>query len=210
MIKTKDDIEPLLNSCQHATSPSPPPPFRTLAPPKSVILCMEPSIQVECCNCHRLFFRLAKEVRRNAKLGRPIYCNLSCCRTFKNESKTDEFSAFRYILNRAKTRVRNGKGAAPQISVEYLKYIWEKQGGICPYTNIPMVLPVRWKSTHDKIPNAASLDRIDSSKEYIEGNLEFVCMSINFAKNGWKKDIFKSFLSNIQIIEDLSQIEYSI
>lgn len=40
----------------------------------------------------------------------------------------------------------------------------------------------------------ASLDRIDSSKGYIEGNVEFVCSAINLAKNNFSKEAMVSFL----------------
>jgi hypothetical protein len=43
----------------------------------------------------------------------------------------------------------------------------------------------------------ASLDRIDSSKGYIKGNVEFVCLAINFAKNDFKKEEMKSFIKEI-------------
>jgi hypothetical protein len=44
----------------------------------------------------------------------------------------------------------------------------------------------------------ASLDRIDSSKGYIEGNIEFVCLAINYAKNGFSKEETQNFIKMIK------------
>ena len=41
----------------------------------------------------------------------------------------------------------------------------------------------------------ASLDRIDSSKGYVEGNVEFVCCAINLAKNDFCKEAVVDFLN---------------
>lgn len=38
--------------------------------------------------------------------------------------------------------------------------------------------------------NGASLDRIDSNKGYIEGNVQFICMGLNFMKNNWPEEYF--------------------
>lgn len=43
----------------------------------------------------------------------------------------------------------------------------------------------------------ASLDRIDSSKGYIKGNVEFVCYAINLAKNSFTRDEMKEFLKEV-------------
>lgn len=41
-----------------------------------------------------------------------------------------------------------------------------------------------------RVPNQASIDRIDSSLGYVRGNIEFVCLMANMAKNVWtRKDV---------------------
>ena len=42
-----------------------------------------------------------------------------------------------------------------------------------------------------KTPFAPSLDRIDSSKGYVRGNVRLVCMAANFALNQWGDDILR-------------------
>ncbi len=83
-----------------------------------------------------------------------------------------------------------------ELDVKYLKELWESQNGICPYTGIKMLLP-ETTSQMFRSPKKASLDRIDSSKEYTRGNVEFVCQAINLAKNSFTREEMKEFISEI-------------
>ena len=44
----------------------------------------------------------------------------------------------------------------------------------------------------------ASLDKIDPTKGYIKGNVEFVCQGINFAKNDYSKKEVLLFIEHIR------------
>ena len=73
------------------------------------------------------------------------------------------------------TRLRRSaekRGYAFEVSVEYLWNLFQKQKQICAITG-------------DYIPNIkeASLDRIDSSKGYIEGNVQWVTYQANVSKH---------------------------
>lgn len=105
-------------------------------------------------------------------------------------NKRDEFSPFRNFITKCKTRKKEYN-----IDVKYLKELWENQNGICPYTGIKMELSQTTDSKHtNNSLKKASLDRIDSTKGYVKGNVEFVCLFINFAKNGYSKTQVISFL----------------
>jgi len=174
------------------------------------------TITLKCEECDTKFNRLLKEYTRNKKLNRKVFCGRSCQVKHGNKNRTiefykthcydiskhagdrqDEFSPFRAYLN--KGRYSNKKHKMT-LSVKYLKSLWEKQIGICPYTGIKMTLP---KNTLDcaKIRSLkkASLDRIDSSVGYIDGNVEFVCMAINNAKNNFTKKEMEDFLRSIKL-----------
>lgn len=62
------------------------------------------------------------------------------------------------------------------------KYCWElfeNQNKQCVFTGLPLILSsgiIAWKN------QTASLDRIDSSKGYIEGNVQWVHRTVNFMK----------------------------
>jgi hypothetical protein len=170
------------------------------------------TIVLKCENCGTEFKRLAKEVKRCAKKGFGIACNRSCSTSLRNKkspykgecvhlrsyTRQDEFSPFRYYRNKANSKQRSDKYGESDLTLDYLKLLWEAQNGICLYTGYKMDLPINTKQ-HNKLhtPFSASLDRIDSSKGYIQGNVEFVCLAVNYAKNTFsREDILEFFKIN--------------
>jgi hypothetical protein len=115
-------------------------------------------------------------------------------------NRRDEFSPFKYYVNKSRSAERIKWYGQPNITVEYLKSLWDKQDGKCPYTGLKMDLP-RTTRDHDiKVgnPYKASLDRIDSDKGYVEGNVEFVCYAINLAKNHLSREQMLDFVARIK------------
>lgn len=140
-------------------------------------------IEVNCNECGTTVTKEKKEYDRQLKKGnKDFYCDLVCSGKHKTPHPD---SMFRFIVSNAKkSSKRRGHLLDFNISVDYLKKLWQSQGGKCSYTNIPLVLP-----THSYIssPRKASLDRVDSSKGYVEGNVEFVSVFVNLGKNGFDK-----------------------
>lgn len=66
------------------------------------------------------------------------------------------------------------------LTQEILEKQWELQNGMCVYSKVKLV-HYSYKLKSDKI-YTASVDRIDSSKGYIEGNVQFVSQAINYMK----------------------------
>lgn len=64
-----------------------------------------------------------------------------------------------------------------QIDATYLWSLFQSQGGKCAITGIDITLP-----TVSNGPKTASIDRIDSTQGYIQGNLQWVHTRINFMK----------------------------
>ena len=116
----------------------------------------------------------------------------------RNKTRLDQYSSFKYSLNKARSRSKS-KGESTDLTLEYLKEIWEKQKGLCSYTNIKMEMP---RSSQDedikKSPTKLSLDRIDPSIGYTKGNVEFVCYCVNVMKNDFTKDQMISFINQIK------------
>lgn len=83
-------------------------------------------------------------------------------------------------------RGANGaKGRPPKeftITIEYIADLFDKQGGLCALSGMPLDFTSK-KET-------ASLDRIDSSKGYIEGNVQWVHKDINMMKRNYDQDYF--------------------
>jgi len=49
-----------------------------------------------------------------------------------------------------------------------------------------------------KTPDRASLDRIDSSKGYVKGNIQFVSLIAQYAKNDWNGDVIFEFANAVK------------
>ena len=181
-------------------------------PPSPLCIGMK-TIELKCPECETPFHRPLKEHRRSLKLKRQEFCSGTCSTTHRNRellpedyercykikkhagNRLDEFSSFRSYLSKGRASIKAHRN---ELDVSYLKELWESQRGICPYTGIKMILP---KTTYDKVrsPIKASLDRIDSNREYVKGNVEFVCCAINLAKNSFTREQMKEFLREIVV-----------
>ena len=148
-------------------------------------------VKVKCNGCGKEFeMRKGKYTSRHRENNGIHYCTHSCF--FKYGVRK---SPFGYFVDKSKRR----KGVEHNIDRKYLEELWEKQNGKCPYTGIKMILPESLKS-FCKYPSLekVSLDRIDPSKGYIKGNVEFVCQGINFAKNDYSKEEVLQFVNHIK------------
>lgn len=76
------------------------------------------------------------------------------------------------------------RGIAVEIAIEDLQDLWERQGGKCALSGIPLAIAAKGRGL------TASVDRIDSSKGYTKGNLQFVHKDINLMKNGLDQAYF--------------------
>jgi len=179
---------------------------------------MVSKVKVKCKYCGNDIQKIKAEYeRRLKKKAVGFFCNLKCSGSFFNakhlekykgnyshlkgyeNNRLDEYSPFKYSLNKAKSRSRERKEET-DLTLEYLKEIYDKQNGLCPYTNIKMEIP---RSSQDedikKSPTKLSLDRIDPNLGYIKGNVEFVCYCINVMKNDFTKEKTLEFIKKIKI-----------
>jgi len=72
------------------------------------------------------------------------------------------------------------------IDYEYMLSIYEKQGGKCVLSDLPMS-----HQYHDLY--SMSIDRINSSLGYIKGNVQLVCKGINLMKNNDTNEAVSEF-----------------
>ena len=168
-----------------------------------------------CDNCGCEAQKPLSEYNRNIKLGRKNFCCRSCSCVYRNKlykdnlsnaqlqaqqniknyckNRIDECTPFRYTLHNVIKRFKE-----INITLEDLKDIWEQQNGICPYTGLKLYLP-SWKKvgTAEQLWCRASLDRIDSSKGYVVGNIQFISTPINYMKNTMSDKETKQYLKLI-------------
>jgi len=72
-----------------------------------------------------------------------------------------------------------------QVSAEYVHRLLEAQSYRCAITGHPLVFPKSLAPNREPKPNDPSLDRIDNSKGYEQGNVRWVVLSKNLEKNRW-------------------------
>jgi len=168
-------------------------------------------IELTCDECGRSFLRLRGEHNRNQKIGRRTFCSLTCSGKVNEKNlgpkktrgkienlvlgkPTDEYSPFRYFLKNVRARHKK-KGWETDLTLPFLKELWETQKGICPITGWRMVLPqtsTEWSKTPVS-PRHASLDRIEAGKPYKVGNVRYVSLIANLAKYTFSDDDVRVF-----------------
>lgn len=76
------------------------------------------------------------------------------------------------------------------VSIKYLWDLFVKQDGKCALSNIELKLEKSLNRIKGQANITASLDRIDSSKGYIEGNVQWVHKDVNYMKQDLDEDYF--------------------
>lgn len=100
------------------------------------------------------------------------------------------------VYNRVRLRCRTNSKRSSDVDVDYLLQVWNTQQKRCFYTGILLTLPTPERGSRI---TTASLDRIDSEKGYVKGNVQFVSMAINFMKNNMSHD---ETLQLVQLIKN--------
>ncbi len=166
---------------------------------KELAVCSNPE-------CKKKFYKDSSEVTRNNKIGRKNYCSLKCSghgnhNHLKNYHKEnvkfllphcdnarDKFTGLREHFRRIKKRKHYH-----DVTLEDLLELWNKQKGICIYSGVKLLHP----NEDGNNINTASLDRIDSRLGYVKGNLQFISIICNQAKNNLSHEEMLSFLEII-------------
>ena len=91
------------------------------------------------------------------------------------------------------TNARN-RGLEHSITREYLNELFEIQKGLCYYTNQPMLKDITETENND---DSVSIDRFDSSKGYIKGNIVLCKWIVNRMKNDLDFNQFLNIISQI-------------
>lgn len=169
-------------------------------------------IDMKCGHCGKTFQMLKKEHTRQTKRGRDVFfCSTSCSGHVagmiglnsvdrKNvyniaphcANRLDEYSQYREYIRRMKRRHRK-KNIDFDIDIEYLKDVFEAQGGKCVVTGVDLIHASNINKNY-----MASVDRIDSSKGYVRGNIRFVSATVNYAKSDQTEEQLQEFLEIIR------------
>lgn len=125
------------------------------------------------CECGGEWEIAARTLRSGASKG---------CRDCKRK-----YPSFEGISGCYYNQCKNGaekRGIPWLLSIEDMWLVWQKQGGLCALTGEPLT-QARGTNTTDY---TASLDRIDSSKPYESGNVQWLEKEINRLKNNYSEE----------------------
>lgn len=126
------------------------------------------------------------------------YCCKKCSTKRQNsyiknlDDNTKLHKTLNYRLLGAKERSIKSK-INFNIDLEYIKNLWEIQQQKCKISNIEMTFEMRKGRTFTNV----SIDRIDSKKGYVKGNIQLVCMAINQMKSDLTKEELIFFCKKI-------------
>lgn len=171
--------------------------------------------------CDVTFQRRVYDLKRIAKRGGKPFCSVSCATKYKNSTtpktegmlasfrnmmeernvlrkRTPEHKGLVYLLCACRNRWRDGRRQHTNrdefnLDIDYLKELWSKQR-ICPYTGVELIVPIAavyGRGLNNKL-YTASIDRIDSTKWYVKGNIQFVSIAANNMKNNMSDEDVKT------------------
>lgn len=180
---------------------------------------MKTLVEVVCQNeeCKKVFHKPLSQYNLATKRNYKHCCSRSCACIIGNKAnprkgnpkigeesgnQRDELTPFRWFSTvlKARSKSRTRKNKEVDIDIEYIRSLWEKQKGRCPYTGWDLLLPQNVNGWIGKQPaNGASLDRIDNSLGYVQGNVQFVSVMANLAKNRYSDKELIGFCKAVSI-----------
>lgn len=169
---------------------------------------MRTTIELECSECGKPTVKLLADHKTNLKRGSLPFCSRPCSAHYFNRTlpsfrhggrKEHQYGPFKRLANGAKNRAKR-KGIECSVDAKFLSELWATQKGVCPYTGIQMAL-LKYDTSKRTIaggPNQVSVDRKDSSMGYIPENVELVCLSVNYGKNGYSREQMMEFFQSVK------------
>jgi len=172
------------------------------------------TIELTCSSCGQKIQKRLAEINRQKKKGKTkFYCNKSCSgkdhvshlKKYQNhfidnkyKRQPDEYTNFRWYI---KNIIKNSKKHKQEydIDLEYLFQLWETQNGICPFTKQKLELRTHNYTHIENRPYQASLDRIDNNKGYVKGNVRFVALIFNYARNNFSDEQVLEFCKQVAL-----------
>ena len=130
------------------------------------------------CVCGKTCIVIASRLNEDNKKT-TVGCGCTKYSKITKGTKNVSGTFFGSIKNHAKFRKKEFN-----LTIEYLQDLWEKQGGKCAISNVDL----EYKLGRNFYGQTMSLDRIDSSKGYVEGNVQWVHKQVNFMKLQMSKE----------------------
>lgn len=135
--------------------------------------------KVICLGCNNMFSRRAGQLVQ----GRSSGCQ-SC-----NSKEREQYSFWEGIDGISKQYITKLKHRQKEVdlTLQDIVDIWKQQNGKCAYSGLSLSLVQKDRKWAQ---STASLDRIDSSKGYIKGNVQWVHKKVNTMKSDMTEEQF--------------------
>ena len=154
--------------------------------------------QVTCSACGKSFMKEDYEIERSRnKHGDRHYCNLKCVALKAKLVQYGDTLGFGHYLSESKKSAK-AKNLDHDITKEYLRDVFKMQDGRCALSGLSMTFIRMGGRKHPRTLKSASLDRIDNSKGYVVGNVQFVCLGINYMRNRFSIGDAVEFLNELK------------
>lgn len=124
-------------------------------------------------------------------------CSIQKRRTFVGQIAT-------WVFNRARSGAKE-RGLEWNISDQYLWNLFQKQLGECALSGVELAFSEQSSGKEARSNTTASLDRIDSSKGYIEGNVQWIHKNINKMKMDFDQKQFIEVCQKITLYQNLDE-----
>lgn len=119
--------------------------------------------------------------------SRPKYCSKKCStKAYQRVRPVKDIHEYysRTPRNFFQSLIQKKNKDRSRISLDFLESLWKRQRGLCAISGVPMT-HIRGSG---KVPTNVSIDRIDSSEGYVEGNIQLVCYRVNVLKMEYDVD----------------------
>lgn len=152
-------------------------------------------MEVKCDNCYKSF-KACPSRKKNKTTCSPKCSSELKSKLYKGLSNPKSLGLDKYdrfFWDRFQTITLRASKKDMPVTIDYLhlKKMFEKQNGLCFYSNIPM--RIYGKRGYD----TASVDRVDNNKGYVEGNIVWSLNSINSLKRDYPIDTLVKIASGL-------------
>lgn len=148
-------------------------------------------VEEKQCNVCKQWCSLS-EFNKNSKSWDLLHC---LCRSCASKWHKDKYENYEKVGSLAQVFQSAKRGARFRdlefsITLSDLEALWEKQEGMCAYTRHPMSLT---KGSSNKV----SIDRLDSARGYVIGNLVLCGVRVNLMKGPLSVSEFKQLVTHL-------------
>lgn len=140
-------------------------------------------LEVECNFCGHIKHARATTIHKDRKCKRCMLIKRNKTPSNRERKMGSFTSLYKYFKALAGRR-----GIEFTVTEEYLKQILDKQNHKCALSGLD--IQVGCANAKSIKENSASLDRIDSSNGYHEGNVQWLHKHVNVLKNGFSQEEF--------------------